>query len=64
MSAQPLSLVPEDFPPSVMGADFGGHTTNTVYRSFTVEQTMKSHGGSTGIVSLFLEPLLSIGVGG
>lgn len=51
------------FPPEVKGAVFGGHTTNTVYSSITLGQSMRSHGGSTGIVSLFLEPRLSIGVG-
>ena len=51
------------FPPGVKGAVFGGHTTNTVYRIFTLGQSMKSHEGNTGIVSLFLGLRFSIGVG-
>jgi len=52
------------FPPGIKAAILGGRTTNTVYRRFTLEQFMKSHEGITGIVSLFPEARLSIGVGG
>jgi hypothetical protein len=52
------------FPPGVKGAVFGDPTTNTVYRSCTLQQSIKSHEGISGIVSLFLEPRFSIGEGG
>jgi hypothetical protein len=64
VSGQPLIFVTSGFPPGVKGAVFGGHSTNTVYRSVNLEQSMKSHEKSSGIVALFPEPLLSIGVCG
>jgi hypothetical protein len=56
----PASIFGTRGSPGVKESVFGGHTTNTVYGRFTFEQVLKSHERSTGIVSLLLEPRLSI----